>query len=488
VYSVYKKMQDKKLQSAEDINDMLALRIIIESPDDELIEKEKCMQVYNIITNFYKPRIEQFRDYISNPKPNGYKAIHTTVMGPEGRWVEVQIRTHRMHDFAERGVAAHWKYKKVPGISSSIESGIDKWMAEVHRILLSNDADSLKILDDIKLTLYSDEIFVWTPRGQLLNMPRGSTVLDFAYRLHSDLGNRCIGANLNRRNVVPLNHVLLSGDQIEIIESKNSSPKDEYLNYIITSHAKLSLKEALRKKRQKLAPEGRKKLEKLFEEYNVEFTKKNIDKLFSFLRMPGPDELFYEVYRDNFLPENIQRCFKQGNKPLPLTESSGSNEISYSEHKAKHAQQHDLDKFKVLQSECCHPLPGDDVIAYSTDERLYQLHRISCGNAIEYSARFENRTLYGNWENRPNGFYLGGIRITGFDRRKMIFDIINVIDNEMKFDIKQFHIGTTGAYFEAEIIVAVHNRLEIEQAIDKLKQLDKILDVQRIYEFKLKNG
>jgi len=260
VYSIYKKMQVKEIPF-EEVYDLFAVRIIIESLPDQ--EKIDCWRVYTLVTNYYNPKQNRLRDWISTPKANGYESLHTTVMSPAGQWVEVQIRTRRMHEIAERGYAAHWKYKQQVDKDRAQESGLDDWLVEIRKILKSPDSNTLNFLDDIKLTLFSDEVFVWTPKGHLKSLPSGSTVLDFAYLVHTELGNHCIGVKVNR-NLVPLDQKLRSGDQVEIIASKKSYPKEEWLEYVITPRARYSIKEALKEQRKMLAVEGRLKLEEVF--------------------------------------------------------------------------------------------------------------------------------------------------------------------------------------------------------------------------------
>jgi len=291
VYSIYKKMQAKEIPF-EEVYDLFAVRIIIESPLDQ--EKIDCWRVYTLVTDFYNPKQNRLRDWISTPKANGYESLHTTVMSPTGQWVEVQIRTRRMHEIAERGYAAHWKYKQQVDKDKAQESGLDDWLAELRKILKSPDANTLNFLDDIKLTLFSDEVFVWTPKGHLKSLPAGSTVLDFAYLVHTELGNHCIGVKVNR-NLVPLDHKLRSGDQVEIIASKKSFPKEEWLDYVITPRARFSIKEALKEQRKEQATEGRLQLEETFKKYNFILSKNSIARFSEFMGFTNPADLFYNV-------------------------------------------------------------------------------------------------------------------------------------------------------------------------------------------------
>ena len=485
-YSIYKKMQTKNITSLNDIFDMFALRIIIESPVER--EKVDCFRVYTIVTEYYQPKIERFRDWLSTPKANGYQSLHTTVMGPKGRWVEVQIRSRRMHEIAERGYAAHWKYKQNTGIDKSIERGLDDWLAKVRDVLKSPDSDTLSFLDHLKLTLFSDEIFVWTPKGHLKSLPIGSTVLDFAYLVHTDIGNQCIGVKVNR-NLVPLSHELRSGDQVEVITSKKSQPKEVYLDYVKTPHAIMAVKEALKAQHRKNAPEGREKLEGIFGRLNVKFSKGNINRLCEYMKLTSPIDLFYEAYKDNILQDSILQCFVLNeNEPLtvkPETENKKAVTeylpVTPAERKAKQSIIHDLDKLSYIPVGCCNPLPGDEVIAYAPDGVTYHVHRINCGKAIELMSRFANKVLHARWQNNQNKGFRAGLKINGFDRRNMIYDIIRVIDSEMHFEIKLFNIATIGELFEARLIVEVHSLSELEQAILKIKSIESVSNAARLF-------
>lgn len=486
VSSIYKKMQAKNITSLNDIYDMFAVRIIIESSSEQ--EMDNCFRVYTMVSKCYHPKNERFRDWISTPKANGYQAIHTTVMGPQGRWVEVQIRTQRMHEIAERGYAAHWKYKKIAGIDKSIESGLDEWLADVQEILKSSDSNALNFLDNIKLTLYSDEIFVWTPKGHLKSLPKGSTVLDFAYHVHTEIGNQCIGVKVNR-NLVPLNHVLRSGDQVEVITSKKSQAKAVFLDYVKTPQAILRVKEALKEQHRRQSPEGRKKLEDIFKTLNVKFSKGNIGRLCGYMKLTSPIDLFYEAYKNNIPQSSILQCFVLGDDEglVSETELGGKRfeteniPVTPAERKARQSIIHDLDKIHHSPANCCSPLPGDEVIAYSPDNVTYHVHRVNCNKAIELMTRFSNKVLHARWENKLNKGFQGGIKIKGFDRRNMIYDIVKVVDTEMDLDIKLFNIDTKGEFFEAKLIIEVHNLAELEQAIMKIGSIQNVSETTRLF-------
>jgi len=485
VYSIYKKMQVKEIPF-EEVYDLFAVRIIIDSPPDK--EKLDCWRVYTLITDNYNPKQNRLRDWISTPKANGYESLHTTVMSPSGQWVEIQIRTRRMHEIAERGYAAHWKYKQHVDKDKAQESGLDDWLAEVRKILKSPDANTLNFLDDIKLTLFSDEVFVWTPKGHLKSLPSGSTVLDFAYLVHTELGNHCIGVKVNR-NLVPLNQKLRSGDQVEIIASKKSFPKEEWLDYVITPRARMSIKEVLKEQRKVQAAEGRVKLEALFSKFQIKYSKNNITRFSEFLGYTSTADLFYKVYLDEIHDDQLVSYSRLDSSELRMqnainrSRSVEDSKETSSKLKAKPAIVYDLDDLNFNVASCCHPLPGDEVIAYSTDNITRIVHRTNCNEAIELMARFSKRIIHASWSNKSMITYLGGIKISGFDRKSMISDIIKVISEEMRFNVRSFHIDTSGELFEAYISLFVPDTLDINRTIERIKHIEGISSASRMLKF-----
>jgi GTP diphosphokinase / guanosine-3',5'-bis(diphosphate) 3'-diphosphatase len=483
VYSIYKKMQDKEVPF-EEVYDLFAVRIIIETP----LEKEKfdCWKVYSIVTDIYNPKQSRLRDWISTPKANGYESLHTTVMSAQGQWVEVQIRTRRMHEIAERGYAAHWKYKQQVDKDKTQESGLDDWLAEVRKVLKSNDSDTLSFLDDIKLTLFSDEVFVWTPKGHLKSLPAGSTVLDFAYQVHTDLGNHCIGVKVNR-NLVPLNQQLRSGDQVEVIASKKSFPKEEWLDYVITPRARYTIKEALKEQRKLQAAEGKLKLETVFRKTGIRFSQNNINHFSEFMGFTSPSDLFYKVYLEEIPIEQVISFSQlESSKNLKAKQTAEKLKLSAAaDHSSKNrpAGLSDLDDFDFSIASCCHPVPGDEIIAYTPDGIGRIVHRTNCHEAIELMARSQNRIVHSSWGNKAMITYLGGIKVNGFDRKSMIADIIHVISDEMRFNIRSFHIDTSGELFEAYISFFVLDNLDINRTVEQIKKIEGISGASRMLKF-----
>ncbi len=485
VYSIYKKMQVKEIPF-EEVYDLFAVRIIIESPPE--LEKIDCWRVYTLVTDTYNPKQNRLRDWISTPKANGYESLHTTVMSPTGQWVEVQIRTRRMHEIAERGYAAHWKYKQQIDKDKAQESGLDDWLAEIRKILKSPDANTLNFLDDIKLTLFSDEVFVWTPKGHLKSLPAGSTVLDFAYLVHTELGNHCIGVKVNR-NLVPLDHKLRSGDQVEVIASKKSFPKEEWLEYAITPRARYSIKEALKDQRKELATTGRIKLEETFKKHDFPISKTHIARFCEYLGFSGPADLFYNAYLDNISVEQVEKFIILEKTEINSRKRSGYKKDQFEETgsapklKSKQGISHDLEELDFGIAICCHPLPGDEIIAYTPDGTKWIVHRTNCPEAIELMARLSNRIIHASWNNKQMNTFLGGAKIGGFDRKSMISDIIRVISDEMHFNVRSFHIDTSGDLFEAYISFFVRDTIDINSTIEQIKKIEGVSTASRMLKF-----
>ncbi|HPT02095.1 MAG TPA: RelA/SpoT family protein [Bacteroidales bacterium] len=481
IYSIWKKMQTKEIPF-EEVYDLFAVRIIIDSPPEA--EKINCWQVYSIITDHYSPKQNRLRDWISTPKANGYESLHTTVMSQTGQWVEVQIRTRRMHEIAERGYAAHWKYKQLNERERSQETGLDQWLNKVREILRTPDSNALNFLDDIKLTLFSDEVFVFTPRGEIKSLPAGSTVLDFAYNIHTQLGNSCIAAKVNHK-LVPLNYTLKSGDQVEIIASKKGMPKEEWLNYAYTVRAKTYIKETLKEQRKQFVEEGRNQLESYFKELKLRFTRANIARFMAYYGLASHIDLYYKVAKNDISLNDVQDCFLDHKADLreaaPETgETQVVPEIPLSRMLPAIP---DLDDTDFTVSKCCYPLPGDDIVCYVSPDGFIQVHRTHCPEAIELMSRHAKRMISPRWPNRHLNTYQAGIKATGIDRKGLIFELIHVISEEMHFNVTLFHIETSGDIFEAVISLFVHDTIDINRLIGEIKKISGITNVSRIMKF-----
>ncbi len=479
VYSIYQKMKLKEIDFNE-VYDVFAIRIIIDCPVEE--EKKECFSVYNTVTDFYNINHSRMRDWIATPKANGYSALHVTAMGPGGRWVEIQIRTRRMHEIAERGFAAHWKYKQEQNHEKS-DSGLDEWLAKVREILKTPDSNALSFLDNIKMTLFSEEVFVFTPKGDLKSLAKGSSVVDFAYNIHTQLGNNCIAAKVNH-HLVPLNYVLKSGDQVEIISSKKGSPKEEWLNYVITPVAKSNITAALRENRKAYGEQGENQLKAYLSELSLAPSRSNIQKLMNFLEVSSRIDLYFLVATGKVTLDTIHQCHTKV-ELAPLNRPRQSSRKKQLEHPVvikSHAPNDvvELDDVHYDISKCCYPLPGDDIIAYMPSAGNLQIHRSGCLVATSLMSRFSNRMVNVRWSNKQKAEFLTGIRLIGIDRKSLILDLVDLISQKMHFNVKAFSIETEGGIFEASIKLNVHYHSDVDKLLDEIEKIKGITTCMRI--------
>jgi GTP pyrophosphokinase len=483
VYSIYNKMKSKQIPF-EEVFDLLAVRIVIDTNVEN--EKYQCWQAYSIVTDFYSPKQNRLRDWISTPKANGYESLHTTVMGQEGQWVEIQIRTKRMNEIAEKGYAAHWKYKE----KSNNESGLDRWLGKINELLQSPDSNALAFLDDFKLNLFADEIIVFTPKGQEKTLPAGSTALDFAYNIHSEIGNHCIGAKVNHK-LVPLNHPLKSGDQIEVITSKKQAPRDEWIDFVVTARAKSFIKEALKEQRRKYADEGKAMLEGYFKELKIEMNKTNLLRFQECNKINSTIDLYYKVALGNLGLKELKLCIQQHDKGGWLniiTRPFGRSKPNIPPRLADQVRDKlpgqnanpTNGEIEYRISDCCNPIPGDDVIGFMAQDGSIWIHRTNCSEAIQLMSKYGNRIVKTNWSNREAITYLSGIRISGLDHLGLINEMVKIISEQMGFNIRSFHIDSTGEVYEAIIMLLVHDTDDIDRLMRELKKVKGISSVYRI--------
>ncbi len=480
IYSIYNKIKTKKV-TFEEIYDLFAIRIVIDSP----LEKEKldCWNVYSIITDFYHPSPERLRDWISSPKINGYESLHTTVMGPEGKWVEVQIRTNRMDDLAENGYASHWKYKDS---FSEKESKLENWLVRIREMLENPDPDALEFIDDFKLNLFSDEMFVFTPKGDMKTLPVNSTALDFAFEIHTKVGEQCIGAKVNHK-LVPLSYELKSGDQVEILTSGKQAPKEDWLNYVITAKAKSKIKDILKDQRKKVAKEGKEITERKFLEQNLQFSKQLISEFCNYLKLPSAQELFYRAALGNVDAQEIKDFIKYKEAPI---KKGKQNEISKIDQLVTSARGKsdmlmigdDLKKLDYNLSSCCNPIPGDDVFGFVTEMEGIKIHRVNCSNAVKLVSNYAYRVVRAKWVNDKLISFLAGLKITGTDEIGIVNNITNVISSENHVNMRAINFDTDGGVFEGTIMVYVHDTKHLNHLKSNLKKIKGVNRVERIDE------
>jgi guanosine-3',5'-bis(diphosphate) 3'-pyrophosphohydrolase len=485
VFSIWEKMRQKEIPF-EDVFDLFAIRVIINVPQEQ--EKEDCWKVYSVITDYYRPNQMRLRDWISLPKANGYEALHTTVMSRSGKWVEVQIRSKRMNEIAEKGYAAHWKYKD----QKDRDTGLDEWMSRIRELLQSEDSDALDFVDDFKLNLFSDEIFVYTPKGDLKSLPAGSTVLDFAYAIHSQVGNTSIGAKVNH-DLVPLNHILVSGDQVEIIVSKKQLPRENWLSFVITARAKHRIKAALKDEYKMHAEDGKKLLEKYFRQQKVEFSDGVASRFKDYLGYQSMNKMYYDLVHQEILQRDI-RAFTQlsdkGNwlrfisRPFSRSKNQKSVSPDLIEQLKKKPEtlvlSDDIEDIRYVISNCCNPIPGDDVLGFINNRGKIMIHRTNCPVAIQSMSSHGNRILKAKWRTNESIGFLAGIKLKGVDKKGLVKHISEVITDKHDLSIRSFNLDTHEGITDAVVMLYIQNTETLNQVIDNLKKIPEIQKVSRI--------
>jgi GTP pyrophosphokinase len=480
IYSIWNKIKNKGVPF-EEIYDLFAIRIIIDTNFEK--EKSDCWKVYSLVTDFYKPSPERLRDWISTPKANGYEALHTTVMSPTGKWVEVQIRSKRMDEIAEKGYAAHWKYKESGALGPS---ALDQWIDRIRQLLENPEPNALDFIDDFKLNLFAEEIYVFTPKGELKTLPQGSTALDFAFDVHTDVGIHCIGAKVNQR-LVPLSHRLNSGDQVEILTSKKQFPKEEWLNYVVTAKAKGRIKNALKEEKRKLAEEGKQLLEKKFNQFKIDMSVQNIETLINELKIPSPQDLFYKVAIGRFDFKKLKEFKIVSGRLVGKEKKEESKETLESILKRFKGQEGDkliigegLDKIEYQLAKCCNPIPGDDVFGFITINEGIKIHRVNCPNAIELMSNYAYRIVKARWTSQKNIAFLAGIKIIGFDKVGIVNQITRIISDQLHVNMRSISFDSNDGIFEGKIMVYVDDTEHLKSLIKKLKAVDGVQNVIRI--------
>lgn len=486
VSSIWDRMKTKEIPF-EEINDSHIARIVIDCPVQQ--EKIDCWRVYAILTAIYRPNNDRLRDWISLPKANGYESLHATVMSQTGRWVEVQIRSGRMDEIAEKGYAAYWKYKDSP----NSESGLDEWLSKVRELLLSDDNTALEFISNFKLNLFSDEIFVFTPKGKMYSLPKGATALDFAYNIHTDLGNQCIGAKVNQK-LVQLNHVLKTGDQVEIITSKVQLPKEEWFTFLVTARAKSRLKDAIRDYRKTFKENGREKLESIFNQLNIESNKKNYGHLIETEGISGLVDLYYYAAIDKLNLQKVKNAFKEDKSgkflryfPNPFGKSriqkqDNSNDKSVDKNATNKPEllKENINDLDYTVANCCNPVPGDDVVAMVFPNEPMHIHRVSCPVAVELMSQYGNNIIKAKWRQKENVSFLAGLKIVGTDSVGFTYRFTDVISNQLGLNIRTLQLESSGGLVEAVVTVYVHNTQNLNDLISKLKEIKEIRKVTRL--------
>jgi GTP pyrophosphokinase len=486
IYSIWNKMQNKNVPF-EEIYDIAAIRIIID-PNPDLPEKTQCWNVYTLITEIYLPKPDRIRDWLSAPKANGYEALHSTVMGPGGNWVEVQIRSQRMDDIAEHGYAAHWKYKQ----NNNQESELDKWLKKIREMLSNPNSDALEFLDDFKMTLFATEMVVFTPKGEMVTLPVDATALDFAYEIHSHIGNKALGAKVNHK-LAPLNFKLRSGDQVEIITSEKQKPMREWLNFVKTVKARQSITNFFKAENKNRVEKGKQKLEEKLRECNVSPSSRVFKKLLPAFDCTNKEELYSKIgmgaisldVLSDILKKNSKNKFIQywqlafgatkdetdepvsidKKKPFLLSESTDQSNITYT------------------IASCCNPIPGDDVIGFQNTTDGLVVHKTRCKVAMRLIASQGNNVIQTKWTTHKMKSFLERINIQGIDRFNIFNAIINTISQELTVNIRNINLASHDGIFEGHIDVYVHNLSDLNLLISTLNKVKGVEQVRRIENF-----
>lgn len=482
VYSIWRKMKKQNV-GFEQVYDIFAVRIIIDSNPKR--EKSDCWRVYSMVTDVYQPNPERLRDWISIPKSNGYESLHTTVVGPEGKWVEVQIRSRRMDEIAERGYAAHWKYKGIKG-----DQAFDNWLGKIREVLENADTGATDLIDNFKIDIDSKEIFVFTPRGDLIKLPEGSTVLDFAFDIHTDVGSTCVGAVINNRNV-PIKHKLKNGDKVEIIRSKKQKPTIDWLNIVVTSKAKAKIRQTLKEEQKKEADAGRELLKRRLKNWKIAYSQDLINQLVKYYRFKEATDFFSQLGIGKIdigdIKEVIALLTEESKTETNLKERAEKERIPQKKEKEEKETSKDYiiigDQLKGVDyklAKCCNPIYGDDIVGYITKTEGIKIHRASCKNAQQLISRYNYRVIDVKWrKTREKQSFQTRIKVSGIDEIGMVNKISDIISNHMKVKMRSISIDTDNGLFEGYINLYVEGTKRLEALISKLKKEKGILKVTR---------
>ena len=483
IYSIWSKMRKQNV-SFEEVFDLFAVRIIIDTD----VEKEKgaCWQIYSVVTDFYQPNPDRLRDWVSTPRANGYESLHTTVMSSKGQWVEVQIRTRRMDDIAERGYAAHWKYKDNKNTSEA-DIGLEMWIGKVREILAQDKSSAIEFVDDFRSNFFQKEVFVFTPKGDLVSLAGGATALDFAFDIHSEVGYHCLGAKVNQK-LVPLNHKLRNGDQVEILNSKKQKPNEGWLNYVVTSKAKAKIKDALKEARKEVEEAGKEIIQRKLSQLKKKLSSDDLNGLAAHFNLRTVTDLYHQIGRGKIEHKQIKQFYRQVAAAKSEENGRTSNTLVIPE--AKKTQKgsldllllgEDMDVLDYKFANCCNPIPGDDVFGFVTVSEGIKIHRTTCPNAAELLSNYGYRIIKAKWTSSQVKSFEVGIKLIGTDRIGLINDISNVISSELKVNMRSITINTEGGIFEGEIHLFISHTKHLDTLIKHLGEVLGVVNISRIF-------
>ena len=480
IFSIRSKMIKQGVEF-EEVFDKFAIRIIVKSTKEN--EKADCWRIYSIVTDFYKPNPDRLRDWISTPKANGYESLHTTVMGLNGKWVEVQIRTERMDDIAEKGFAAHWKYK-----NSSKESNLDNWINRIRELLESPNANAIDFVDDFKMNLFSEEIFIFTPNGDLKTLPKDATPIDFAYEIHTEVGSRCLGAKVNGK-LVPFSHSLKSGDQVEIITSNKQSPKEDWLSFVKTSRAKSKIKNALKEEKKLIATEGKEILKRKLRHIKVTLDHNTENEMLKYFNLKNSLDMYYmfgvgalnNKHIRSYVNTKNQGWYGLLKRKIYNKESSTTTEkVKAPTNKPTVIFGDDQQVLDYKLAKCCSSIQGDEIFGFTTINDGIKVHNVNCPNAIQLQSRYAYRIIPAKWATVENLEYSSVLRISGYDQIGLVSKITKLISNEMNVNISSINIVSNDGVFDGRISVLVINKVHLENLINKLENVEGVESVVRL--------
>ncbi len=484
IYSIWRKMQAKNIPF-EEVYDILALRIIfdVKEGDDE---KSACWAIYSAITDIYKPHPERIRDWVSTPKSNGYEALHVTVMGPNGQWIEVQIRSRRMDDIAEKGFAAHWKYKT----GEKDDSELEKWLQTIKELLENPEPNAIDFLDTFKLNLFASEIFVFTPAGDIRTLPQGATALDFAFSLHTDVGLHCIGAKVNHK-LVPLSYVLNSGDQVEVLTSKKQVPVPEWINYVVTARAKSKIRSIFKKEYKSFINKGEHLLDVYLNENNQKKTPDNLAKIMEYYKETKREELFYKIGKSIYnLNDLTNTVFKSQSKwmkywNLTFRKDGKSTSLPFFGTKKPDTKNtltlaEDNSGVTYRIADCCSPIPGDDILGFMEEDGMLVVHKRQCPVAMKLKSNYGERIISAVWETHKMLSFPATIEVKGVDRLGALCDVIRTITEEHAMNISKLSVDTKDGIFEGYITLYVHDVEDVNNLCFSLMKIPSVNSVNRV--------
>ncbi len=493
IYSIWKKMMTKNIPF-EDVYDLLAVRIIFE-PNHTLSEKDQCWMIYSALTEIYKPHPERIRDWLSTPKANGYEALHVTVMGQDGQWVEVQIRTTRMNEVAEKGLAAHWKYK----LGESEESELDKWLRQIKELLQHPEPSAIDFMDTFKLNLFASEIFVFTPKGEIKTIAQGATALDFAYLMHSQLGDRCIGAKVNHK-LVPLSYTLQGGDQVEILTSQSQEPQPEWLDYVTTAKAKTRIQAFFRREERKLIAEGETRFAEELQRLGMtEQADQAVHRMQNYYHLQQPSALMLQIGKGTISLNDMEKIvrpkrsgsswlrwvtkpFSSGDsKTQQIIPSESTIVVTTPKKKKRHIILSEDNLHKEYEfATCCHPIPGDDVLGYQDDSGKIIIHKVECEEAYKLKSSYGKRIYAATWNMHHQITFIGAIEIRGIDKVGVIIKILDIISKNFQVNIHDLHVQSQDGIFVGKLQFHVYDTQEIDDICIAIRKIKELSSVQRI--------